>query len=190
MAQQVVKRVAERVALELKERSHHRSFPLFVGLLLSLDFAVLILPSTPVVLAACLLQPRRWWSVALAGAVGAALGGTALGAVVQGASHWFFHNFPLHQNPSYLELKTFIENYGAWGLFGLSSLPVSIRTAIVVAVAGGMPLMQVALTVVLGRCIAYGVLGYLVSRAPGHLLKIRAVRESPLFSIILKDKAP
>jgi membrane protein YqaA with SNARE-associated domain len=144
--------------------------PLMAGLT-ALDFFILILPLDGMVMTSAFLRRPRWFATALGFALGAWVGGMALALAID---HW---GEPLVRSlmgdvlgsPYWLKTAAWVGQHGIWALLGLTLTPLPLHPPIAICTLAGVPLVEMAGILFVGRLTKYSVLCWVSCRAPKFL---------------------
>jgi membrane protein YqaA with SNARE-associated domain len=148
-----------------------------IGLLAGLDNLIIIVPTDGILISSSMLKPHKWFSFALATAIGSTLGGLALAALVelQGLP-WIIETYPgMVQTTMWTLTNEFFHKYGLWVVFIVAISPVLQHPAIVLAALADTPLMQLAGVLYVGRFAKFLLMAYVGSHAPRLLSKMWGV---------------
>ena len=158
-----------RGLLERAARSHRLG--LVSGLLAALGTATASFPVTAVIVAATLLAPRRWRWVALAAALGSSVAATGLVAAFHYLGWtWVLGHFPqIASNPTWAEVMTWADRYGAVALFLVAVSPLPQTPALIVLGVVRHDYLGVFAAMLAGKAIKYGVVGWATHWLPTRL---------------------
>jgi membrane protein YqaA with SNARE-associated domain len=179
--------VTMKLASSLKRRSAHKWYGAYAGGLISLDYLIPVLPSTTLVIASSLMQPKKWLLLGLFMAAGSTIGGVAVSYFLQAFTDDLLNGLfaGVASSESWNSTMEFIRQYGAYGLFFMACLPFPIRTITLVTAFSGAALPNIAIAIWGGRIVSYVGLSFIVSRFPQLLMKISFLRRSPLLLEVL-----
>ena len=136
-----------------------KGFPLLVGLLSIFSSGTALYPFAPVLVAALVFAPTRWRSIYLASALGAAIGAGSLTLAIQ----WLGNGLlsaqfqSLDALPHWLGARQLVEGYGAYAIAAVAALPVPQIPVLVALALAGTPPWQIALAILAGKLVKYGV---------------------------------
>lgn len=151
-------------------------FPLWVAGAALLATVSMSAPVTAILVMATMMAPRRWRSVAIAGALGSAIGSTGLLLV--------FHHvgwtqvlawFPgIGDTPYWRQLADWIGHYGLWALFVVAALPMPQTPAIVFLAMHRPEILPTLLAILAGKLLRYAVVCGATAIVPRALGGLRA----------------
>lgn len=178
-----------KIAKKLKTYSSHRWFGVYAGGVISLDYFIPVLPSTTLVIASSLLQPKKWLTMAIWLALGSTIGGVFVSSLLQVFSEVLINGIfsGVAASDEWHNMITFIQRYGVYGLFLFACIPTPIRTVTFVTAISGVSLPMIAIAILGGRLVSYVGLSYITSRFPNWLLKISFLRRSPFLLEVLEE---
>ncbi len=144
---------------------------LFLSACAALAFAgtvTVTYPVTAVILPAALVNPRQWRPIALASALGSALGATAL---VLAFHHWgwawVYARFPeFASHDSWLKMLDWVSTYGLAALFAIALSPLPQTPALVFFGIVRPEPFGTFVAIMGAKLIKYGVFAWFVSRFP------------------------
>jgi len=166
-------------------------YPPLLGLLAALDHLIIIIPTDGLLVTSILAAPKRWLSFVLWLTLGSVLGGTLLATFIQTYETPFLEwvSPGIHLTEYWKLTDSWVEEYGLWALFTIAALPIFQHPVIAITALAGLPLYQIALFMLGGRIIKYGVFGWLASHAPQALLRMKSVRKE-LEEIVVTNTSP
>ena len=161
----------------LTRLQHHANRPWYAPLAATsamLDYFVFASPALSLFITTVLLNPARRLYAALCFSFGAALGALLLALSVQLLDAPVEAFFPNHADSAayWQHVRTWIEAWGLLALLGVSIIPLPLRSVVVLAAFTGLSCFAVGLGVLLGRLLAFTVLGQIVYQAPHFLVRI------------------
>lgn len=148
--------------LPLLERVRHaRAYPFVIGLLAMVSAATGLYPFGPVLAAAVLVAPRRWWGTYLAACAGAVAGVLALAGMVQAYGlPWVAGLFPgIEQSAEWRRYTDWAGRYGWLALALVAALPLPQIPVLVLSALSHIGLGKIAAAVLLGKLVKYGLYG-------------------------------
>lgn len=151
--------------LILLQRS--RSYPFLVGLLAAVSAATGLYPFGPILAAAIVIAPRRWRAIYLASCVGATLGALAFaGSVELYGLPVIKSMFPgIEQSSDWLRYTHWIARYGWIALLIFAALPLTQMPVLLLSALSHISLVQIAIAILIGKLIKYGIYGIAVLSA-------------------------
>jgi membrane protein YqaA with SNARE-associated domain len=158
----------------LQRYAGHWWYPPLIGFLAFADLFILVVPTDAILVSAVLLSPRRWIYTGLMVALGSSFGAAALALLLryQGLP-FLLHIYPgIDHSAAWKTAIHLVEQWGAWGLFGVAISPIPQHAAIAVAALTGMSGLVIFASVMAGRSIKYLFLAWLASHAPKLLSKV------------------
>jgi membrane protein YqaA with SNARE-associated domain len=177
-----------KVAKKAKDYSAHRWYGPYAGGVISLDYFIIVLPSTTLVIASSLLQPKKWLSNGLWLALGSTLGGLIISGLLQTFTAPLLNSIlsGVASSDEWNKLLVFIQNYGVYGLFLMACIPTPIRTVTIVTAVSGVALPMITAAILAGRLVSYVGLSFITSRFPHWLLKVSFIRNSAFLEEVLR----
>lgn len=141
------------------------------------DYALPFLPNQVLLVALCVLQPRRWWQFAIAFVLAGSLGAILTTLVIQTLGAPAVDGFvgDSLEGGAPAGLEDLIEQYGLWALALLAMLPWPPRTAVVVCALAGLAPLEIGIAVALGRVVPTAAYTLLAARAPQILRRFKSV---------------
>jgi membrane protein YqaA with SNARE-associated domain len=157
-----------RLLRTLQRAADTPRMPWVAGLLACALTVSMTLPVTWAMVPAVLLAPRQWRGIVICSAAGSALGATVL---VSAFHHlgWaqVYALFPdIARSARWQEVMQWARDYGVLALSGIAALPLPQTPALVFAAITRQPELEIALAVLVGKLIKYGVIGAAVVRFP------------------------
>jgi membrane protein YqaA with SNARE-associated domain len=169
----------------LVRRADTRAFPMVVGAAAIAATLSMSVPFGSLLVAAVLMAPRRWVSIALWSSLGTALGGSML---YLGFHHlgWarLFSAYPdVVRSVAWMDATRWLSTYGVASLLVIAALPLPLTPALMFAAISRLPVAEVVLALWVGKLIKYLVYAGLASafpslwiaRARGRLTTLNAV---------------
>lgn len=154
-------------------------YPPLIGILAALDNLVIVIPNDGILVASCMLIPRRWAIFALCVAIGSTLGAMILSSVV--AMHglpWILDFYPgINQSEFWSLTDQFFNQYGLLVVFAIGASPLMQQPVIILAGLADTPLMKLAAALFAGRILKFMIMGYLGSHSPKLLKKIWGLKD-------------
>jgi len=149
-----------------------------LALMAGLDLFVWVIPTEGILISSVLLRPKRWWSMTLWLTSGSAFGALLLAFVTHHLGPLVVESLFDHalSSPSWHQMEFFVGQYGAPALALIAISPFPQQPAVLIAALGGMPLLDIAAMIWLGRFPKYLLFAWLASYAPKVLLKWNWVR--------------
>lgn len=140
---------------------HSPAYPIVVFVLAAVSAATGLYPFGPVLAAAVLVAPGRWWSTYAAACLGAAAGVLALASAVQWYGlPWVEASFPgIEQNGEWQDYRAWTARYGWLALALVAALPLPQVPMVVLSALGQLDPTLIALAVLPGKLVKYGVYG-------------------------------
>jgi uncharacterized membrane protein YdjX (TVP38/TMEM64 family) len=167
---------AARVLLRLDRAAHRPWFLPAVAVFPLSDFVLPVLPNQMLLMTLGALHPRRWRALALTFIVATSLGALLVAIAVQTAGPWLLDTIGLNPDQGAIrDVTRGIERNGLWMLVGLSLLPWTPRTAVLVCVLVGISPWAIAAAVMAGRLVAATALTLIGAKAPHLLRRLRSV---------------
>ncbi|MDC6177085.1 YqaA family protein [Ralstonia solanacearum] len=157
----------------LTRRADSRAFPLVVaGAALAAELSMSV-PFASLLMAAVLLAPRRWVSIAVWASLGAAVGALALYLVFHhlGWNRLFAAYPDVVRSAAWRDATHWLEHYGVVSLLVIAALPLPLTPALMFAAISRLPVVEVIAALWLGKLAKYCVYAWLASRFPDRLMR-------------------
>lgn len=157
----------------LTRRADSRAFPLVVaGAALAAELSMSV-PFASLLMAAVLLAPRRWVSIATLASLGAAVGALVLYLVFHhlGWNRLFAAYPDVVRSTAWRDATHWLEHYGVVSLSVIAALPVPLTPALMFAAISRLPVAEVIAALWLGKLAKYHVYAWLASRFPDRLVR-------------------
>lgn len=157
-----------RVLRGLQRAALHRHMPALLGGLAFLLTASMTVPVSTALVAAVLLSPLRWRSIALQAAFGSALGATLLVLLFYHLGWVQLHAlFPAtFDSPGWQRAIAWTGEYGVIALFLIAALPMPQTPALLFCAITLLPVADVFVAVLFGKLIKYFFLAALAAQFP------------------------
>lgn len=144
-----------------------RSYPIVVGILAAVSAGTGLYPFGPVLAAAIVIAPQRWWKIYLASCLGATLGVLVFAGMVE------FYGPPLvesmfpgiEQRTDWLRYTHWISRYGWIALLTFAALPVPQMPVLLLSALSHISLTKIAVAILIGKLVKYGIYGIMVLAA-------------------------
>lgn len=149
------------------------AFPLAVAGVAVAATLSMTVPFASLLVAAVLMAPRRWKSIALCSSVGAALGAALLYLAFHhlGWARLFdFYPDVVHSR-AWSDATRWLTNYGAVSLLLIAALPLPLTPALMFAAISRLPVAEVLLALWLGKLLKYLAYAWLASAFPAQVLR-------------------
>jgi membrane protein YqaA with SNARE-associated domain len=160
--------VERRLRVILRRALRSRAFPAVVAAFSFAAALSMTMPVAPIMILSVLLRRRRWLPIALAGAIGSALGGVAL--------YYFFNRlgwaqiaamYPdLSGSEAWREADAWLSAYGLPALFAIAVSPFPQTPALIFTALHRLPIAEVFLALITGKALKYGLYASVVARFP------------------------
>lgn len=140
-------------------------------------------PVTAIVVPAALLVPRRWLPMAIAAALGSAIGATLLVAAFHHLGwNLLYEYFPdLATNESWHRTMSWVSSYGTLALFMIAATPLPQTPALIFFGITSHDFADVLFAMLAGKLIKYGLFAWVAAKFPdrfaGRLGAIFGVKE-------------
>lgn len=157
----------------LTRRADSRAFPLVVaGAALAAELSMSV-PFASLLIAAVLLAPRRWVSIATWASLGAAFGALVLYLIFHHLGwNQLFAAYPdVVRSAAWRDATHWLEHYGVVSLLVIAALPVPLTPALMFAAISRLPVAEVIAALWLGKLAKYHVYAWLASRFPDQLVR-------------------
>ncbi len=145
-----------------------------IGLLALLDNFIVVIPNDGILISSSMLVPKRWLIFAVCIAIGSAIGGTLLAAIVeQYGMQVILHYFVgIDQTQSWALTQEFFLKYGLLVVFVVAVTPFVQQPAVILAALANTPLISLFAVIFVGRLIKFLIMAYVGSHAPKLLSKL------------------
>jgi membrane protein YqaA with SNARE-associated domain len=129
-------------------------------------------PYASMLVAAVLMAPRRWWSIALSSSLGAALGAALLYLVFHhlGWARLFAAYPEVVRSAAWADASGWLRRYGVISLLVIAVLPLPLTPALMFAAISRLPVVEVLAALWIGKLAKYTAYAWLTARYPGRLL--------------------
>jgi membrane protein YqaA with SNARE-associated domain len=154
-------------------------YPLLIALLAALDSFLVIIPSDGILIASCMLVPKRWFIFGLSISIGSTIGAVLLGALVQTKGlPWILEYYPgVVQTDMWTWTEKFFDEYGLLLVFGIGASPLTQQPVIILAGLASTPLYILGAILFVGRILKYSLMAYLGSHSPKLLKKLWGIKD-------------
>jgi membrane protein YqaA with SNARE-associated domain len=154
-------------------------YPIIIGILAALDCFVIVIPNDGILVASCMLIPRRWAVYGLSISLGSTLGAIALSILVKTMGlPWILKFYPgIGQSEIWFMTEKFLQEYGLIVVFAVGASPLMQQPVIILAGLANIPLVSLALMFFSGRFLKFMILAYLGSHSPKLLKKIWGMKD-------------
>ncbi len=141
--------------------------------LTAVDHFIGAVPVDTMLVSCTLLTPRIWALYWIEYTIGSTLGAAIMAALtLEYGQPWAHAHFAdWMQGKVWIQLSEVIANHGVLGMFVISLLPVPLAPAIILCGLAKLPLIQITLSILIGRTIKYGLIAWVTSHAPRLLFK-------------------
>ena len=144
-----------------------RIYPFVVALLAAVSAGTGLYPFGPVLIAAIVIAPQRWWHIYFASCLGATLGVLVFAGAVE------FYGLPvvesmfpgIEQRTDWLRYTLWISRYGWIALLAFAALPVPQMPVLLLSALSHISLAKIAIAIFIGKLIKYGIYGVMVLSA-------------------------
>ena len=169
----------------LLRRADTRAFPLVVAAVAVAATLSMSVPFAGLLVAAVLMAPRRWLSIAFGSSLGAALGASILYLVFHhlGWARLFAAYPDVVRSVAWKDAAMWLGAYGVVSLLVLAALPLPLTPALMFAAIARLPVAEVVVALWIGKLTKYLVYAWLTSafptqwiaRAHGRMTTLNAV---------------
>ncbi len=145
----------------LERIRHSRIYPLVIMVLAAISAGTGLYAFGPVLAAAVLVAPRRWWSIYAAACLGAVVGVLVLAGLVQAYGlPWVEALFPGVEESADWQGYTYWANRHGWlALAAIAALPLPQMPILILSALSHIALGKIALAILLGKLVKYGIYG-------------------------------
>jgi membrane protein YqaA with SNARE-associated domain len=177
-----------RLVSALTKRADQPSFPLGVGAAALAATLSMSVPFASLLIAAVLMAPRRWRSIALCSSLGAALGAALLYLAFHhlGWARLFAAYPEVVRSAAWADATRWLSRYGVAALLVLAALPLPLTPALMFAAISRLPVAEVLLALWLGKLAKYLVYAGLTATFPRRLLQHGHARVAALNSALVR----
>jgi membrane protein YqaA with SNARE-associated domain len=167
----VLKKIFTRTSLIVQKSSHHWWFIWLFALMAFADLFIVIFPVDWFIIATTLIKKRKGLEMALACALGSALGAVALAYLSQlyGLSVIEYFSKGITNTTSWARTTHQVDTYGAWALTLISAGPLPQHPAIVLCGLAFVEPYKIFLAVLIARTLKYCFFVWAAINAPGVL---------------------
>lgn len=165
----------KRLVASIERYTDHPFYPVLLGVLAGVDLFVVVIPTDVLLVSYVALHPKRWWTTAIATALGSALGAVVLALFIQKhgvaildsvvpgmmTTHWF------------VEVNRLMKHYGAITVFLVSLSPFIQHPAVVLAALAPVSIFAIFGYSLAARVIKYLLWAWFAKGAPGRIRQIR-----------------
>ncbi len=150
-----------------------------IGLLGALDNFLIVIPNDGILVASCMLIPKRWALFGFAVSVGSTMGAVALAYTVDlHGLPWVHEYFPAIETSSVWKwTENFFDKYGLIVVFAVSASPLMQQPVIILSALSHNPLPELAAALFTGRIIKFMLMAYIGSHSPRLLKKIWGMKD-------------
>ncbi|WP_312129155.1 YqaA family protein [Diaphorobacter nitroreducens] len=168
-----------------------RAFPLIVAAVAMATTLSMTIPFGTLLVAAVLLAPRRWRSIAATSSIGAAIGALVLYLVFHHLG-WnrFFVAYPdVVRSTAWRDATSWLGGYGVPALLVIAALPVPLTPALMFAAISRLPVAEVLLALWLGKLVKYTLYAWLASAFPSPWIRRVQDRTATLHAALSRAQA-
>ncbi len=162
----------------LQKFAGRKWYPAFISFLACLDNFIIVLPTDGILISSSILNPKKWFNLALFVAAGSTIGAIMLALFVDTYGIHFIreHYSSLETSKSWIMTNQFFQDYGMFVVFIVAVTPLMQQPAVILASLANVSLVQLAVVIFVGRFIKFLVMSYIGSHAPNLLKKICGVQ--------------
>lgn len=180
--------IETRLISTLTRRADQPAFPLVVAGVAMAATLSMTVPFASLLVAAVLMAPRRWRSIALCSSLGAALGAALLYLAFHHLG-WarLFDAYPdVVRSKAWADATRWLTDYGVVSLLLTAALPLPLTPALMFAAISRLPVGQVLLALWLGKLAKYQVYAWLASAFPSKALRRGRARMAALHAVLTR----
>lgn len=150
-----------------------------IALLGALDNFLIVIPNDGILVASCMLIPKRWALFGFSVAVGSTLGAVALSYVAESQGlPWVHEYFPAIETTTVWKwTENFFAQYGLIVVFAVSASPLMQQPVIILSALSHNSLPELAAVLFAGRFIKFMLMAYVGSHSPRLLKKIWGMKD-------------
>jgi len=150
-----------------------------ICLLGALDNFLIVIPNDGILVASCMLIPKRWALFGFAVAIGSTVGAVTLSYMAD--SHglpWVQEFFPaIETSSAWKWTADFFDKYGLIVVFAISASPLMQQPVIILSALSDNTLPELAAVLFAGRFIKFMLMAYIGSHSPKLLKKIWGMKD-------------
>jgi len=176
-----------RLISALTHEADQGAFPLVVSVVAAAATLSMTVPFASLLVAAALMAPRRWRSIALFSSVGAALGAALLYLAFHHLG-WamLYATYPdVVRSTAWSDATRWLSRYGVVSLQLIAALPLPLTPALMFAAISRLPVAEV-LALWLGKLAKYLAYAWLTSLFPEHVLRHGWARVAALHAALAR----
>lgn len=169
----------QKYVLKLEHFADRWWYPPLIAVLSALDNFLLVIPNDGILVASCMLIPKRWMLFGVTISIGSTIGAVALSyfAESQGLP-WVHEYFPAIETTSVWKwTENFFDEYGFIVVFAVSASPLMQQPVIILSALSHDSLAELAAVLFAGRFIKFMLMAYLGSHSPRLLKKIWGMKD-------------
>jgi membrane protein YqaA with SNARE-associated domain len=154
-------------------------FTPLLSLLAALDSLIIIIPTDGLLISSTILKKQRWWSFALAVAIGSSLGALVLVSLSDylGLEKILEYYPGLDQSHVWQLTMEFFKKYGIIVVFIVGLTPFSQQPALIIAGLIHNSFFGLSIAIFVSRIIKYLIMAYIASHAPKLLNKMWGLKD-------------
>lgn len=169
----------KKLVKELQKHTARVWYPPLIGFLALLDNFIIIIPNDGILISSSMLQPKKWFALALWIAVGSTIGAILLATLVelQGLP-WILEFYPgVKDSKTWTYTIELFEKYGLLLVFLVAVTPLMQQPAVIMASLANTPLFELTLVIFVGRFIKFLIMAYVGSHTPRLLGKLWGLKD-------------
>ena len=149
-----------------------------MGILAGLDHYVVVIPVDGLLVSSVLLNPKKWFSLAIFFTVGSSLGALGFLFILDSIGiDRLMALFPMiFESRFWTWAQDFFQSHGSWIVLGSGVSPFPQQPAVIVTGLAQVPFWTIAGMLVTGRFIKFMFIAYVSSHAPKKLSKLWGIQ--------------
>lgn len=157
----------------LQNLARRRDYPWWTGVM-GIACSVMAIPFVPVLIAAVLLSPQQWRSIAIFSSMGSALGGL----VVLQLFHYLGWLQVMNNHPEWFDTQiwqmtlSWLANWGVLALAAIAATPLPQSPALFFLAMTEQPWFEIWLALATGKLVKYGMVAYISCHFPNKLKRL------------------
>lgn len=157
----------------LLRRADSPAFPAVIAAVALAATVSMVVPFATLLVAAVLMAPRRWGSIAVGASLGAALGAAVLYMVFHhlGWARLFAAYPDVVRSSAWGDATRWLSAYGVVAMLFIAATPLPLTPALMFAGISRLPFVEVVFALWIGKLAKYLVYAWLASRFPERALQ-------------------
>lgn len=146
-------------------------FPLGLALAAFSDYFIFIVPLDAIVAASFMASRKRWFQINLWTTLGSTLGALIFALLIQKFGVEILNQWSptLLTDPMAVKISSWIQDYGAWALVAIATIPINQHPTVAIAALANVSLSTLFIALFAGRFIKYCIYAWLSLHARNGL---------------------